>query len=184
MQQLKISLPDGTRAALDEASAKSGRSLAEEIRERLAWSFEYEALEKPTRDLLYAVKELGALFPLDTGHDWATTLKGRQALGLTIQGFLESGAPTDGGATEDLFGPGDPQTVSRILLRHFERYLKTKAETGLAETGLDTEGFAARFLNERYSKTKGETERDLRTTKGANDEQAQSRRRPHIQAER
>jgi hypothetical protein len=129
MRQLKISLPDGTRSALDEASAKSGRSLAEEIRERLAWSFEYEGLEKPTRELLYSVKELAALFQLDTGQDWAATLKGRLALGLTIQRFLESGAPKHGGAAEDLFGPGDPETVSRMMLRHFERYLKTKEET-------------------------------------------------------
>jgi hypothetical protein len=119
MQQLKISLPDWIRAALDKASAKSGRSLAEEIRDRLAWSFDYEGLDKPSRDLLQAVKELGLLHYVDTGHEWSATLNGRQALGLAIQGFLESGAPKQGGAAED--GPGDPATVSRIILRHFER---------------------------------------------------------------
>jgi hypothetical protein len=129
MQQLKISLPDGTRAALDEASAESGRSLAEEIRERLGWSFEYERLDKPTRELLFAAKELAAMFQPDTGENWSETLKGRQALGLTIKGYLESGAPKHGGAAEDLFGPGDPQTVAHMLLRHFERLLETREET-------------------------------------------------------
>ena len=70
MQQLKISLPDETRAALDAASAQSGKSLADEIRERLAWSFEHEAVDKPTRDFLAGLALMPAEIELETGAAW------------------------------------------------------------------------------------------------------------------
>jgi hypothetical protein len=129
MQQLKISLPDGTRAALDEASAKSGNSLAEEIRKRLWLSFEYEELAEPTRALLRAVKELGASFEPLTGYESSATLKGRRTLALAIQEVLESEALKHGGAAEDLSGPGDPSTAARMLVRHCRRNLEIQEQT-------------------------------------------------------
>jgi plasmid stability protein len=125
MQQLKISLPDGIRAALEEASAKSGRSLAEEIRERLAWAFKREALADPTRALVGHVEELGALFEPATGYEWSATLKGRQTLALAIQEVLESEAPKHGGAAE---GPGDPSTAARMLVRYYRRNLEIREQ--------------------------------------------------------
>jgi hypothetical protein len=70
MQSLKISLLDETRAMLDAACAQSGKSLADEIRRRLAWSFAQEAVDKPTRDLQIAVKRLAGLTELQFGHAW------------------------------------------------------------------------------------------------------------------
>ena len=124
MQQLKISLPDGLRAALDEASAKSGNSLAEEIRKRLWLSFEYDQLPEPRRALVEAVKDLCALFGPATGYEWSATLKGRQTLALAIKEVLESEAPKHGGAAEDLWEPGDPSTAARMLVRYYRRALE------------------------------------------------------------
>jgi hypothetical protein len=126
VQSLKISLPDGTRAALDAASAQSGKSLAEEIRERLAWSFEADVSPGPMRDLLFAVRQLGRLFYIDTGRNWHETLKDRQAMALAIKEIVDSGEPTNPSGTG---APGDPPSVAHILVRHFQRFMEAREET-------------------------------------------------------
>jgi hypothetical protein len=55
MQQTKISLPRELRASLDRAASASGRSLGEEIRQRLAWTFAEHVVD---RDLAGAGKRL------------------------------------------------------------------------------------------------------------------------------
>jgi plasmid stability protein len=70
MQQLKFSLPDDLRSQLDSAVAKSGRSLGNEIRERLAQSFNTEAIDEPTRELITGIARLAGLVNLDDGVAW------------------------------------------------------------------------------------------------------------------
>jgi hypothetical protein len=128
-----------TISALDKASTESGRSVAEEIWERLSWSFEQDVADKPMAELLFAVRELGQLFHSDTGLDWHTTLKGREALALAIKEVLESEAPKQGAAVEDLFGPLDPTTVAHMLARHYRRFIERRNETERELRGLHKE---------------------------------------------
>jgi hypothetical protein len=66
MQRLKIALPDELRAQLDAASAKSGRSVAFEIRGRVEASFAQKAVDKPTRELVDRI----ALMPAEIEKEW------------------------------------------------------------------------------------------------------------------
>jgi hypothetical protein len=63
-------LPDEIRSLLDRAVAQSGKSLSQEIQQRLVWTFEQELLDKPTRDLLVAVISLAALIRTQLGQAW------------------------------------------------------------------------------------------------------------------
>lgn len=55
MHQMKISLPRELRAWLDAAARASGRSVGEEIRRRLAWTFAEHVVD---RDLAGAGERL------------------------------------------------------------------------------------------------------------------------------
>ena len=70
MQRLKIALPDELRARLDAASAKSGQSVAEEIRSRVEASFAREAADKPSADFLADLALMPAEIELETGAAW------------------------------------------------------------------------------------------------------------------
>jgi hypothetical protein len=70
MKQLKVNLPDDLRARLDAASAKSGQSVAEEIRSRVEQSFAQEAVDKPARDLFEGLTLMPAEIELETGAAW------------------------------------------------------------------------------------------------------------------
>jgi len=70
MQRLKIALPDELRAQLDAASAKSGRSVAEEIRSRVEATFALETVDKSTRDFIAGIARMPAEIELETGAAW------------------------------------------------------------------------------------------------------------------
>jgi hypothetical protein len=70
MGQLKITMPDELRAQLDQASAKSSLSVAEEIRSRVERTFQEEAADPPTRELMDAVQKIAELVKLQTGRPW------------------------------------------------------------------------------------------------------------------
>jgi plasmid stability protein len=70
MQRLKIALPEELRAQLDAASAKSGRSVADEIRRRVEASFAHEAVDKPTRDFVDGIALMPAEIERETGGVW------------------------------------------------------------------------------------------------------------------
>jgi len=89
MKQLKVSLPDDLRAQLDAASAKSGESVAEEIRRRAELSFLQEAVDKPLRDLLENVARLAAEAARETGVAWYSHAGAYEVLRLAIQLWLE-----------------------------------------------------------------------------------------------
>jgi hypothetical protein len=70
MKQLKVALPDELRAQLDAASAKSGRSVADEIRTRVERSLELDALDRPTRDFIVGVALMPAEIERETAAAW------------------------------------------------------------------------------------------------------------------
>jgi hypothetical protein len=116
MQSLKISLPDETRAALDAASAQSGKSLADEIRNRLAWSFARDAGDKPTRDLQSAVDRLTNLIRLQFGHAWHSSADAYAAFTFGIMGAIGRHKPADDAAPKSdrpvpLIASDEPATI-------------------------------------------------------------------------
>jgi hypothetical protein len=70
-QQLKVSLDPDLRNQLEEASAKAGHSLGQEIRSRLARSFIADAAFDPiTRELTEGIANLAAAVHTDLGAQW------------------------------------------------------------------------------------------------------------------
>src|SRR5262249_42954886 len=67
---LKIVMPDKLRARLDAASEKSGESVAEEIRIRVALSFGWDAIDPRTLRLMQTVLSLADLVKAQTGRHW------------------------------------------------------------------------------------------------------------------
>jgi hypothetical protein len=116
MQSLKISLPDETRAALDAASAQSGKSLADEIRVRLARSFARDAGDKPTRDLQTAVDRLTNLIRWQFGHAWHSSADAYAAFTFGIMGAIGRHKPADDAAPKSdqpvqLIASDEPRTI-------------------------------------------------------------------------
>ena len=108
MKQLKVSLPDDLRAQLDAASAKSGRSVAEEIRSRVEGSFAREVADRPTRDFIEGVALMAAEVARETGANWHQHAGAHEALTRAIQLRLEALKPK--GSTA--FGDRPHATVS------------------------------------------------------------------------
>lgn len=107
MQRLKVALPEDLRARLDAASAKSGQSVAEEIRSRVEASFAQEAVDKATRDLLDGVARMPAEIELETGAAWHKHPGAWAVLRAAILSRLQRIKPK--GATT--FGPRPHQVV-------------------------------------------------------------------------
>jgi hypothetical protein len=93
MQRLKIALPDDLRARLDAASAKSGQSVAEEIRSRVEETFAREAADKPSADFLEGVALLPAEIERETGANWHGHAGAHEALVQAIISRLETLKP-------------------------------------------------------------------------------------------
>ena len=68
-QQLKFVLSENLRQKLDRASQKSGQSLAEEIRNRLEDSFEFET-DPRTFELIQDLVLLAHEVKVDIGDNW------------------------------------------------------------------------------------------------------------------
>jgi hypothetical protein len=85
MQRLKIALPSDLRTRLDAASAKSGQSVAEEIRSRVEASFAREAADRPTRDLVEGVALMAAEIERETGAAWHKHAGAHEALEWAIK---------------------------------------------------------------------------------------------------
>ena len=93
MKQLKASMPDELAARLEEASAKSGRSLSAEICARVEASFAQEALDNPTRDFLEGVAGMAAEIELEGAAAWHKHAGAHQALTQAILLRLETLKP-------------------------------------------------------------------------------------------
>jgi hypothetical protein len=123
VQQLKVLLPPELRTALDAAAAKSGKSLAEEIRQRLERTFAEDGLDESTRGLVAAVKWLSA--DISTRARWNKSSKAREALSLAIATVMNAAAMTDDKAakTFDPLADEDVATLARAMARHFLTYV-------------------------------------------------------------
>jgi hypothetical protein len=69
-QQYKITLGDELRALLEEASARSGRPMSEEIRERLERSLNVDRFDQPTREFAQLIFVIAREVELDIGTKW------------------------------------------------------------------------------------------------------------------
>jgi hypothetical protein len=122
LAQLKITLPAFIRDELDRASAKSGKSLAEEIRSRLARTFQQDAMEVPMLELLAAIVRLGDFIKSQSGRAWHADAAARQAFAVAVSARLARLGPADpGGKLEPAEGnmpfvaSDDPNVVGLSL---------------------------------------------------------------------
>ena len=151
MQRMKIGLSDDLRARLDAASAKSGRSVAEEIRSRVEASFAQEAVDKPTRDFLESLPEMATLTELEMGRPWHKSPAAHYAFREVIltrlerfrpKGPIEMPAQADRPhATVTPVGKKDVKSLLEMLARSIEFQLhqfgpgfsKSELRQGLVE---------------------------------------------------
>jgi hypothetical protein len=142
MKQLKVSLPDDLRDQLEEAATKAGRSLSEEVRERLTLPEEVrrrvekaarkaghgiteeigqrlertlrnDAIDPETRKLTDTIGLLAHLVKIQTGHAWFSHPGAASVMKHAIDERL---ARTKGGSGEAVFGPDElPPNEKRYL---------------------------------------------------------------------
>jgi hypothetical protein len=135
MRQLKISLPDRLREQLNSSSAASGRSLGDEIRQRLERSCAEGQVDRRTRGLMEAVAEFARLVEFEIGP-WHASLNARQTLDQLISLWLQRRVPSRtfgdldplptgaasglGLGAAGLFGTRDPNILAEKLYRFYE----------------------------------------------------------------
>ena len=117
MQRLKIALPDQLRAQLDAASAKSGRSVAEEIRSRVEASFA-QAADQPTHDFLRGVAQMATEIERELGawHQYAgshATLT-REIL-LRLEALKPKGSTAFGDRPHATTSETDPNKLAAMI---------------------------------------------------------------------
>jgi len=126
MQRLKVALPDDLRAQLDAASAKSGQSVAEEIRNRVEASFAREAADKPTRDFLQGVALMPAEIELETGANWHQHAGAHEVLAQAIRARLDELKPKGSTAFGDrphaTVFDDDPNQLGLMIEYRLRRY--------------------------------------------------------------
>jgi len=94
MKQMKVALPDELRARLDAASEKSGRSVAQEIRERIEGSFTRDAVvDKPTRDFLEGLAKIPAEVEREFSAAWDKHAGAHEVFTQVILSRLEALKP-------------------------------------------------------------------------------------------
>jgi plasmid stability protein len=127
-KQFKITLPDDLRARLEAAAAKSGRSIADEIRVRVEAALKRDELDKPTRDLLEGLALFPAEIALETGAAWHKHAGAWMALLEAIRRRmsrlvrLSNATETFGARPHRVSSADDPHEVGRwieqILFEH------------------------------------------------------------------
>jgi hypothetical protein len=124
MQRLKIALPDELRARLDAASAKSGQSVAEEIRSRVEASFAREVGDAATRDFVEGAALMAAEIEREFGAAWHKHAGAHEMFTLTIlarlkalkpQGSSEFGARPHATLPLPTVLGGDPAQLASII---------------------------------------------------------------------
>jgi hypothetical protein len=125
-RQLAVALPEEFRSRLEASAAGSGVSLAEEIRRRVRLSFEQDAVDRPTRDLLAAVRWIAEELDRQAAPvSWQNHPKANEALTEALRTWLEIIKPRrapGGVAASDLMAPDDPPTLGRSIARHYQRF--------------------------------------------------------------
>ena len=126
--QFKVTLGDNLREKLDDACSISLRSVAEEIRQRLEMSFDFEGRQK-TLDLI-----IDALFAreieLDFGWTWWSNEKARSAFLAAVADQITSRAidsaepPSRIARKHDSMPNDPPEVVGRTLARNYRRTVR------------------------------------------------------------
>ena len=136
-KQMGVALPDYLRGKLAAASAAANVSIAEEIRRRLEISFENDARDSYTQDLVSAAIWIaGDIASQGAGAYWYATQKGRQAVAAGIRHFIEMLQP-EACSGDDLFGPDDPETLGRASARHYFKMKQYEDERPMSDEELD-----------------------------------------------
>jgi hypothetical protein len=141
MKQLKVALPDDLRARLDAASAKSGRSVADEIRMRVEASFARDALDESTRGFLDHVARMPAAIERETGAAWYSHAGAhqvfRQMLLKALARLRPDGLIAFGKRRHQSIPGDDPEDIGNSLESHLWRnpnYLNSEFRRGSEET--------------------------------------------------
>jgi hypothetical protein len=132
MKQMKVALPDDLRGRLDAASAKSGRSVAEEIRTRLETSFERDVdADQPTRDVVEAVAAMAAETELEMGSAWHKDASAHfvfvEAILNRLERFRPKGPiemPADADRPQATVTPAGTKNDAKSLLEQLARYIE------------------------------------------------------------
>jgi hypothetical protein len=133
--QFKVALGDDLRSWLDGAAEKSGKSLADEIRDRVISSFVLERMGPQTKELVYSLAILADEVQQDVGTSWFESERARAALIAAITDQIMSyqltpkrkapNRPTG----SDLNDP--PDVIGRAIARKFRRQIED-ASTSLS----------------------------------------------------
>jgi hypothetical protein len=130
-RQLAIALRPEIRNWVEGAASAAGHSLAEEIRQRLERTFAEDGVDKPTRELVEAVKWIAEEVNRQSEvESWSVVPRAHEALAAALQTWMNLITPPSRGAvSDDLFGPGDPPTLGRSIARHYQRFKSEMEKT-------------------------------------------------------
>lgn len=104
-RQLPVALPAEYRALLVKAAGEAGRSIAEEIRQRLERTFKEDDISGPWRDFLYTFDALALMVRHQTGYEWDKHPKAFQALQVAFTARLNRFRPIEPATEEPRFQP-------------------------------------------------------------------------------
>jgi hypothetical protein len=137
MKQLKVSLPDHLREWLDNASSASGKSVAEEIRERVIRSFEI-TVDPKTQDLINFIMRLAHQIGLETGCPWHEHPGVKEAFSTAVAARVgRLGAEGEPAAFEILTEPFLGKVIGRQVDRreygHVLEWIDARTSTSLID---------------------------------------------------
>jgi hypothetical protein len=125
-RQINVGLDDGMRAKLDAFADKHGRSIADEIRQRIEYSLDEEGLDERTWWLTHQIKRLARDVQHATGVSWYTHPLAHIAFVEAIATLLEKlkpalppneSSPTE---TEQQEAKAVGRTITRLIRHHPE----------------------------------------------------------------
>jgi hypothetical protein len=93
LKQLKVGLGSELRSELEAAALRSGRSLADEIRARVAWTLDLDPMDDLTRDVITAVARLSEEIELETNYAWHSHAGAHTALRWGIATIIDNLKP-------------------------------------------------------------------------------------------
>jgi alkanesulfonate monooxygenase SsuD/methylene tetrahydromethanopterin reductase-like flavin-dependent oxidoreductase (luciferase family) len=141
-RQMGVALSDDLREQLERAAEEAGHSIAEEIRVRIARTFQQEAIDPVTRELLEGIINLAEIIRADLGAEWHAYSGNHAAFVAAIAQRLRFYKPSKGtvsekeqttrnllGAEEGLFTADDaPEVIGRTHERYDQRRHKDRYE--------------------------------------------------------
>ncbi|MFK4530136.1 hypothetical protein ABIF90_008117 [Bradyrhizobium japonicum] len=135
---LKFQISEDLRGKLDGASAENGRSLAEEVRQRLIGSFRSDA-DRKTRDLVEELFLLAFEVKLEVGDDWHANDRARATFAAAVAEHINSYGKGNKPIRKDSETvPAEPEEtiVGRTIARLFRRrttYQSHRSDSGSAQ---------------------------------------------------